>query len=454
MWYHFIAIGGSAMHNLALDLLQRGHKITGSDDEIFEPSLSRLRNAGILPEQFGWFPEKIKKDIDFVIVGMHARADNPELVKVKELGIPYFSYPEFLYKHAKNKKRIVIGGSHGKTTITSIILHVLKHTQIKFDYMVGAQIKGFDRMVKLSEEAEIMIFEGDEYLTAPFDLRPKFHLYKPHIALLSGISWDHMNVFPTFDEYVKQFEIFTNTIEKNGILIWYKEDKELLKISKSLRVDIKQYNYGEHKSVVENTQTFLLTEKAEKIPVKIFGNHNLQNIQGAKLVCNALGIDDSVFYSAITTFEGANKRLQKLYENKEKNILVFLDFAHAPSKVKATIEAVRNFYPEHFLISCLELHTYSSLRKEFLPQYSKSMIKSNLSIVYFNPQTIELKKLEMLTNNDIYYGFSQDDIKIFHNTRQLFSFITTSIKKNTIILLMSSGNFNNFDIKEWANKFL
>lgn len=453
MWYHFIAIGGSAMHNLALDLLEKGHKITGSDDEIFEPSLSRLKEAGILPAEFGWFPNKISKEIDVVIVGMHAKADNPELLKVKELGIPYFSYPEFLYEHAKNKKRIVIGGSHGKTTITSIVLHVLKHTNIKFDYMVGAQIKGFDRMVKLSDDAEIMVFEGDEYLTAPFDLRPKFHVYKPHIALLSGISWDHMNVFPTFSDYVEQFEIFVHTIVENGTLIWYQNDPELKKICTSLRTDIKQFSYTEHEANINQEQAFLLYN-GEKIPIKIFGNHNLQNIQAAKLVCNELGINDSIFYEAITTFEGANKRLQKLYEDKEKNIVVFLDFAHAPSKVKATIDAVRSLYPNSLLISCLELHTYSSLKKEFLPQYSKSMIKSDLPIVYFNPHALELKKLPMLMPSEICSGFDQENLKIFHESGQLFHFITSSIKKNCIILLMSSGNFNNFDIKNWIKESL
>ncbi len=452
MWYHFIAIGGSAMHNLALDLLQKGHKITGSDDEIFEPSFTRLKNAGILPEKFGWYPERIEKNIDAVIVGMHARADNPELVKVKELDIPYFSYPEFLYEHAKSKKRIVIGGSHGKTTITSIILHVLKHTAIKYDYMVGAQINGFDRMVQLSDEASIMIFEGDEYLTAPFDLRPKFHVYKPHIAILSGISWDHMNVFPTYEKYVEQFEIFVKTIDKNGTLIWYKNDSELEKICSTL--NIKQLSYNEHSFVIEKNQTFLLNNKGEKIPIKIFGRHNLQNIQAARLTCNELGVDDSDFYLAISTFEGANKRLQKLFENKEKNIVVYLDFAHAPSKVKATIEAVRELYPEHFIISCLELHTYSSLNKDFLPQYSKCMIKSDLSIVYFNPHAIELKKLQMLNEHDIYNGFQQNNLKIFNDSRQLFNFIISSIKNNCIFLLMSSGNFDNFDIKSMGEELL
>ncbi|HOU97403.1 MAG TPA: Mur ligase family protein [Bacteroidales bacterium] len=448
MWYHFIAIGGSAMHNLALDLVKKGNKVTGSDDEIFEPSLSRLKNAGICPEAWGWFPEKINKQIDIVIVGMHARADNPELLKTQELGITYFSYPEFLYEHAKNKKRVVIGGSHGKTTITSMILHVLKHAEKKFDYMVGAQIKGFDRMVSLSDDAPIMIFEGDEYLTAPFDLRPKFHLYRPHIALLSGVAWDHMNVFPTFEKYVEQFKIFVDLIEPNGTLIWYKGDDELNIIANSMRKDIKSLPYKEHAAKIENQAAQLLVNN-KKIPIRVFGNHNLQNIQGAKLVCNEIGINDDAFYSAISTFEGANKRLQKIYSNQERDIAAYLDFAHAPSKVKATIEAVKSLYPEHKIVACLELHTYSSLQKGFLPQYNGSMNKCDVAAVYFNPHALSLKKLPELKAEDIKQGFNNEKINVFSDVRQLFEHLNSSISKKTIILLMSSGNFDNFDLNNW-----
>lgn len=448
MWYHFIAIGGSAMHNLALDLAQKGHHVTGSDDEIFEPSLTRLKNAGILPDAWGWYPEKIKPEIDIVIVGMHARPDNPELIRTKELHLNYFSYPEFLYEHAKNKKRIVIAGSHGKTTITSMILHVLKKTNKKFDYMVGAQMKGFERMVSLSEDAPLMVFEGDEYLTAPFDLRPKFHLYKPHIALLTGVAWDHMNVFPTFEKYVEQFKIFTDLIEPDGTLIWYKGDQELKKISKALRSDIRSIAYEEHEAMVENQKTYLI-RNGKKIEINIFGNHNLQNIQGAKLVCNQMGISDDDFYLAIASFEGANKRLQKIYSNNEHNIHIFLDFAHAPSKVKATIQAVKSLYPQHKIIACLELHTYSSLQKDFLPQYAGSMSESHLPIVYFNPHALALKKLPDLTPDEIKRGFENDSLQVFNDSRQLFETIYSSISKNSVILLMSSGNFDNFDLNNW-----
>ncbi|MCX7862439.1 MAG: Mur ligase family protein [Bacteroidales bacterium] len=448
MWYHFIAIGGSAMHNLALDLKAKGHIVTGSDDEIFEPSLSRLKAAGILPEALGWFPEKIHSQIDVVIVGMHARADNPELQKTRALGLTYYSYPEFLYQHAINKKRIVIAGSHGKTTITSIILHVLKSCAYKFDYMVGAQIKGFDRMVSLSDDAPIMIFEGDEYLTAPFDLRPKFHLYKPHIALISGIAWDHMNVFPTFEKYVEQFQIFCNLIERNATLVWYERDQQLQKIVKQLRPDIKAVSYVEHEYIIENEQTYLL-RNAVKIPVNVFGNHNFQNIQGARIVCNELGISDDNFYDAIKTFEGANKRLQKIFYDQNRDITIFLDFAHAPSKVKATIEAVKSLYPKKKIIACLELHTYSSLQRDFLPQYAHTMDLADISVVYFNHHALELKKLPNLQQEEIRAGFSNENLKVFDQSRQLFEFLTTSISKNCVILLMSSGNFDNFNLANW-----
>lgn len=451
MWYHFIAIGGSAMHNLALDLAKKGHKVTGSDDEIFEPSYTRLKNAGLLPEAWGWYPEKINKQIDVVIVGMHARADNPELLRTQELQLTYFSYPEFLYEHAKNKKRVVIGGSHGKTTITSMILHVLKHANLKFDYMVGAQIKGFERMVSLSDDAPIMVFEGDEYLTAPFDLRPKFHLYKPHIALITGIAWDHMNVFPTFDKYIEQFKIFIDLIEPNGTLIWYKGDHELEKLSQKARTDIRTISYQEHEAVIEN-QTTLLIKDGEKIRINVFGNHNMQNIQGAKLVCQQIGINDEVFYSAIATFEGANKRLQKLYFNKEKNITIFLDFAHAPSKVKATIQAVKSTYSDEKLIACLELHTYSSLQKDFLSQYAGSMDLCDDAIVYFNPHALAIKRLPELKFEDIQNGFKSAQLKVLSQSRQLFDYLLTSINKNVVILLMSSGNFDNFDYNNWIKK--
>jgi UDP-N-acetylmuramate: L-alanyl-gamma-D-glutamyl-meso-diaminopimelate ligase len=346
---HFISIGGSAMHNLALALLEKGDTITGSDDAIFEPSKSRLEAKGILPKEMGWFPNKITKDIDIVILGMHAKADNPELVKAQELGLKIFSYPEYLYEHAKNKTRVVIGGSHGKTTITSMILHVLNYHNINVDYMVGAQLDGFDRMVHLTKENEFMIIEGDEYLSSPIDRRPKFHLYKANIALLSGIAWDHINVFPTFENYVEQFEIFIDTMVNGGIMVYNEEDEIVKRVVEEATKSIKKFPYKTPKYSIVNGNTLLDTEEGE-VPLEIFGQHNLQNLEGAKNICLHIGVGDEDFYEAISSFKGANKRLEKLIETD--NTVIFKDFAHSPSKVKATSDAVKEQYGDRRVLTC------------------------------------------------------------------------------------------------------
>jgi len=451
MRVHFIAIGGSAMHNLAIALYKKGYKITGSDDEIFEPSKSRLAACGLLPEKQGWFPEKITNEIDEIILGMHAHSDNPELLKAKELGLKIFSYPEYLFEQSKNKTRIVIGGSHGKTTITSMIMHVLKESGINFDYMVGAQVQGFDTMVSLSEDAKYMVIEGDEYLSSPTDLRPKFHLYHPHIALLSGIAWDHINVFPTFENYVEQFAIFANMLEENGSLIWYQHDNELEKITKHIRKDIKSIKYSEHDIISENGKIFLITENGN-VSLEIFGKHNLENINGALEICRLIGIADSQFYKAISTFKGANKRLQKLGETDQTT--VFLDFAHSPSKVKATINAVKEQFPDKKLIACLELHTYSSLKKDFLPQYNKSMEMADEAIVYYNHHTIELKRLASVEPNEIVNAFDKENLKVFTDSRQLIDYLSSSYYRNKVLLMMSSGNFDGIQFTELTKKIL
>lgn len=451
MKVHFIAIGGSAMHNLALALYKKGYKITGSDDEIFEPSKSRLGACGLLPEKQGWFPEKITNDIDEIILGMHAHPDNPELLKAKKLGLKIFSYPEYLYEQSKNKTRIVIGGSHGKTTITSMIMHVLKESGVNFDYMVGAQIQGFETMVSLSEDAKYMVIEGDEYLSSPTDLRPKFHLYHPHIALLSGIAWDHINVFPTFANYVEQFSIFANMIEKNGSLVWYKNDKNIENIVNKLRKDIKTICYAEHKSKTETGKTILINQDTN-VTLEIFGKHNLENISGAKEICKLTGISDEQFYKAISSFKGANKRLQKLGENKQTTI--FLDFAHSPSKVKATINAVKEQFPDKKLTACLELHTYSSLKKDFLPQYNKSMEIADEAIVYYNHHTIELKRLAPVEPSEIENNFNKKDLKVFTDSKQLINYLYSSDYSNKILLMMSSGNFDGIKFQDFTKIIL
>ena len=446
---HFIAIGGSAMHNLAIALHKKGYHVSGSDDELFEPSKSRLKNCGLLPKMEGWYPENITPKLDAVILGMHARQDNPELIRAHELGLIIFSYPEYLYEQTKDKIRVVIGGSHGKTTITSMIMHVLRYNQIAFDYMVGAQLEGFDTMVSLSEEAKIAVFEGDEYLSSPIDRRPKFHLYFPNIALLSGIAWDHINVFPTFPFYVEQFQIFADLIETNGSLIYFGNDENLKHVAAKSRTDIHKFPYQSHDSVIEKGITYLVVN-GEKIKLQIFGDHNLQNISGAQLVCRQLGLTDEQFYSAIAEFKGASRRLEVLAETE--NCIVFNDFAHSPSKLKATIEAVKKQFPERKLVACLELHTFSSLKKEFLPQYKNSMDAANLAIVYFNPHTIEHKKLEPISEQQVAEAFDSQGLLVFTDSDQLFAFLKTQNWKNTNLLLMTSGNFSGKDLIELSNE--
>ncbi len=451
MHIHFIAIGGAAMHNLAIALHSKGYKVTGSDDEIFDPSKSRLQKHGLFPEEYGWFPEKINDQIDVIILGMHARKDNPELIRAQELNLKVYSYPEYLYEQCKDKKRVVIGGSHGKTTITSMVMHVLKTLNYKFDYMVGAQIEGFDTMVSLSHDAPIAIFEGDEYLSSPIDLRPKFHWYKPHIALLTGVAWDHINVFPTWGNYVEQFKIFSDSIEKDGTLVWYLLDEELQNISQTLRKDIKSLAYDEIESCIENGQT-TIGFNDKKYSLSIFGGHNLQNINGARLVCAELGIDDEAFLKAISTFKGAAKRLQTLKQTDQSTI--YLDFAHSPSKLKATVEAVKNQNIKRTLVACMELHTFSSLNKDFLPQYKGTMNKADIAFVYFNPQVVEHKKLPKITIDEVLKAFGSDNVKVFNDTELLQKELKDIEWKDKNLLLMSSGNFSGIDFNTFSNELI
>ena len=442
---HFISIGGSAMHNLALALLEKGDTITGSDDAIFEPSKSRLEAKGLLPEEMGWFQEKINEDIDVVILGMHAKADNPELIKAQELGLKIFSYPEYLYEHAKNKTRVVIGGSHGKTTITSMILHVLNYHDIKVDYMVGAQLDGFDRMVHLTKENEFMIIEGDEYLSSPIDRRPKFHLYKANIALLSGIAWDHINVFPTFENYIEQFEIFIETMINGGALIYNTEDDIVKKIVEESTKSIKKYPYQTPNYSIENGMTLLDTDEGE-VPLEIFGQHNLQNLEGAKNICLHIGVGEDDFYEAISSFKGANKRLEKLIENE--NSIIFKDFAHSPSKVKATSDAVKEQYSSRRVLTCLELHTYSSLNADFLKEYRNALDAADEAVVFYSPDAVKIKRLEEVTKEQIAEAFQRDDLIIYTDPKEFKDFLFGQNLENTALLLMSSGNYGGLDFEE------
>lgn len=445
MRIHFIAIGGSAMHNLALALNQKGENVTGSDDEIFEPSKSRLKAKGLLPENVGWFPEKITSDIDAVILGMHAKADNPELLKAKELGLKIFSYPEFLYEQSKKKTRVVIGGSHGKTTITSMILHVMSYHGKDVDYMVGAQLEGFDTMVKITHDNKFMVIEGDEYLSSPIDRRPKFHLYKPNIALLSGIAWDHINVFPTYENYVEQFEIFLNEITADGAIVYNEEDAEVKRVVEATTNTIKKYPYKTPDYKVQGGTTILNTSEGS-LAVEIFGKHNLNNLAGARGVCQLMGIDAKGFYEAIATFKGASKRLEKIAETA--TAVAYKDYAHSPSKVKATTQAVKNQYPDRKLIACLELHTYSSLNPEFLKEYKGALDAADSAVVFYSPHAVMIKKLEAIKREQIEGAFDRKDLVVFTNPADFKTYLFSQDYENTSLLLMSSGNYGGLDFQE------
>jgi len=448
---HLIAIGGSAMHNMAIAMHKKGFHVTGSDDEIFEPSKSRLAKLNLLPAKHGWDVTNIHSGLDAVILGMHARIDNPELLKAQELGLKIYSYPEYIYEQTKDKIRVVVGGSHGKTTITAMILHVLNFHTIDCDYLVGAQLEGFDTMVKLTKEAKIAIIEGDEYLSSPIDRRPKFHLYKPNIAILSGIAWDHINVFPTFDFYVEQFKLFVDQIEEGGSLVYCELDKEVKRVCEQARTDIKKFPYAIPENKIVNGTTFINTNTAS-IPLLVFGDHNLMNINGARLVCNQLGLNDDQFYEAIQSFKGAAKRLELVKRNDVS--AMYKDFAHSPSKLKATTQAVKKQFPERKLVACMELHTFSSLTDEFLKEYKSSMQLADVAIVYYYQHTIEHKKLKPITEEQVKNAFGGNNIHVITNSDQLIQELLKMNYDNKNLLMMSSGNFDGIDFKELGDQVI
>lgn len=445
MRVHFIAIGGAAMHNLALALHEKGYQVTGSDDEIFDPSKSRLKAKGLLPKNYGWFPEKISGGLDAIILGMHAKPNNPELLKAQELGLTIYSYPEFLYEQSKDKTRVVIGGSHGKTTITSMILHVLHYHDIDVDYMVGAQLEGFDTMVKLTNDNDFMVLEGDEYLSSPIDRRPKFHLYKPNIALLSGIAWDHINVFPTFSDYVSQFSIFLEQITHGGAIIYNEEDEEVKSVVEDSTSLIKKYPYQTPVYHIEDGETLLETPEGP-MPIEVFGKHNLNNLEGARWICQLMGVDQDDFYEAIATFKGASKRLEKIAESATS--VAYKDFAHSPSKVKATSQAVKDQYSDRHLLACLELHTYSSLTPEFLSEYKGTLDAADSAVVFYSPHAVEIKKLDPISREQIAKAFQRDDLIIYTDPKEFKEYLFAQNMENTALLLMSSGNYGGLDFAE------
>ncbi len=490
MRVHFIAIGGSAMHNLAIALCQKGITVTGSDDEIFDPAKSRLEKYGLLPEEFGWYPERITPDLDAVVLGMHARIDNPELLRAQELGVKIYSYPEYLYEQSKDKLRIVVGGSHGKTTTTAMILHVLRCCGIEADYMVGAQLKGFDVMVRLSDTAKVMVIEGDEYLTSPIDRRPKFHLYHPNVAIITGIEWDHINVFPTFDIYREQFSKFIDLIEpfpheaglsdSTGVLIYCDEDAEVHRVAvENRRTDIQKLPYVCPEHRVDNGVTYLLGTQASRlhaaetaahpVPLQVFGHHNLLNLTAARLACRQVGVSDEQFDEAISTFEGASKRLELVQKND--TCAVYKDFAHAPSKLRATIHAMREQYPDRRLVACMELHTFSSLTAEFLQQYKGTMDEADVRYVYYSQHALQLKKLPPLDPEEVKAAFG-GNVEVFTDSKKLVECVIALMRKcasadapatdtitqshnNAInLLMMSSGNFDGIDFAQLADEIL
>ncbi|APD07816.1 UDP-N-acetylmuramate--L-alanine ligase [Flavobacteriaceae bacterium UJ101] len=448
MKVHFIAIGGSAMHNLAMALHTKGFQVTGSDDAIFEPSKSRLEAKGLLPNEMGWFPEKITADLDAIILGMHAHDDNPELAKAKQLGLKIYSYPEYLYEQSKDKTRVVIGGSHGKTTITSMILHVLHYHEIEVDYMVGAQLEGFDCMVKLTEENDFIVLEGDEYLSSTLDRRPKFHLYKPNIALLSGIAWDHINVFPTFENYVEQFRIFVSSITNGGAMIYNIQDEYVKDVVENTDNILKKFPYEIPTHTIDDGVTLLDTQDG-LIPLEVFGDHNLSNMEGARLICNQMSVTDEMFYEAIQSFKGASKRLEILIE--KPTYKVFKDFAHSPSKVKATTEAVKKQFANRKVIACLELHTYSSLNADFTELYQGALDQADEPIVYYSEEALKIKRMEKLSEDFIKNSFKNDRLNVFTNPEDLKQHLKSIEKEGTVFLMMSSGNYGGIDLMEIFN---
>ena len=451
MKLHFIAIGGAAMHSLAIALHRKGYQISGSDDEIFEPARSQLESAGLLPEEVGWAPERIKDDLDAVILGMHAHRDNPELQKAIEQGIRIFSYPEFLYHETAHKTRVVIAGSHGKTTITSMVMHVLRACGYKFDYMVGSRLEGFDNMVSLDPDNGIAVFEGDEYLSSCLDKRPKFLLYQPQIALISGIAWDHINVFPTWENYVDQFRVFIRNMPVNGCLVYCSEDAMLASLVKETNTGMIVIPYETPAYEIEK-EVVCITHAGIKYCMQVFGRHNMQNVQGARLICNQLDIDDPAFFSAIVSFKGAGKRLQLLGEKESTS--VFLDFAHSPSKVEATVKAVKEQFSGRRLLACLELHTYSSLNKAFLDHYRHTLDAADEAVVFYNPDTIRHKRLEMISPEEVIRAFGREGLHVYSEKEKLEDRLRSCDWQNAVLLLMSSGNFSGIDMKALTEALL
>ncbi len=441
MKIHFIAIGGAIMHQLAIALLRKGFEITGSDDEIHNPAKANLEQVGLMPEAIGWHPERITPELDGVILGMHAKANNPELLKAQELGIKIYSFPEYIYEVAKDKKRVVIAGSHGKTTTTAMVMHVLKECGLAFDYMVGAQVAGFEHAVQLSD-APLIILEGDEYPASVIEKRPKIHFYQPHISVLTGIAWDHVNVFPTFENYKEQFEIYLNGFANDSLLIFNAEDEEVKQLSLKYLTKFRTQAYQTPDFLVVDNTVVINTPYGEQ-PLQLFGNHNIQNMEAARQVCSELGIDEIQFFKAIASFKGAARRFEKI--NEREDFVAYRDFAHAPSKLKASLQGARNQFRDRYLIACFELHTYSSLNEAFLKEYKESMLPADAAAVFYSSHALQIKGLPPLHKETIQHHFGQDNLLVEDNKDALAAWIRAQIAqapKPVCLLLMSSGTFD------------
>ncbi|MGN0029518.1 MAG: UDP-N-acetylmuramate--L-alanine ligase [Marinilabiliaceae bacterium] len=460
MRVHFIAIGGAVMHNLALALQSKGYVVSGSDDEFFEPSKSRLAAHGLLPDEPGWHAERITPQLDAVILGMHAAEDNPELVRARQLGLKIYSFPDYLFEQTRHEKRVVVGGSHGKTTTTAMIMHVLRHCGVDFDYMVGAQVEGFDTMVRLSNTAKVAVFEGDEYLTSPLDRTSKFLHYHPDVAIITGIAWDHVNVFPTFDGYVGQFRLFAHSIMPGGKLIFCAKDSNLAAIAaEEFPQGVSPLPYEGFEWRMEGDgERIVASIGGVDTPIHVFGDHNMQNMQAAQLACQQLGIEPSRFAEAISSFGGAARRLQELCRAKADGPLAgavaYLDFAHSPSKLRATINAVRERYKGRKIVACMELHTFSSLTRDFLPQYSGAMNDADEAIVYFNPEVVEHKHLAAFSASDVAAAFAHPHLAVMTRSADVESALRTMDLRGKVLLLMTSGDFGGLDLKALARDLI
>ena len=449
MKIHFISIGGSVMHQLAIALQRKGYEVSGSDDEIFEPARTNLKAAGLFPDPIGWNVENIHPKLDAVILGMHAKADNPELLKAQQYGLKIYSFPEYIYQQSLDKIRVVIGGSHGKTTTTSMVMHVLKEREKEFDYLVGARLEGFDQSVQITD-APVIICEGDEYPASIIEKRPKFHFLYPDIAVLTGIAWDHINVFPTFENYVDQFRIFIGKIKKDGILIFNESDKVLADLIESTRRnDIRYQPYIIPEHFIKDGQTYLQLG-AKEFSLKVFGDHNLLNLNAAYFVCKQLGVTEEDFGNAISSFSGASRRLELMASNNCTSI--YRDFAHAPSKVKATIEAVKHQFSDRNLIAILELHTYSSLNENFMNEFSGSMDQADSAVVFFSKHALELKRMPPLSKQKIMDGFNKKNLQVFTEKEELQHWLDQQDFFRTNLLLMSSGNYDGLDMFAFAKQ--